>query len=230
MINNKKVLTLIPARGKSLELKKKNVRNFFKKPLIKWTIDAVKKSKFIDKTVVSTDSKKIIKIANRYNFISISKRPKKLSTRYANMSEVIKYEIKRNPGYDIILLLQPTSPLRTANDIDKSLKLMIKNKRNSCVSFVELKYRPDIMFQINRKKNLKKFKKIKSILNRQEVEKYFYPSGDIYISFISRFQKNNNFLEKNTFPYIIEKHKSIDIDDIYDFKLGEIKLKLSKFK
>ena len=116
MIKNNKILALIPARGKSLELKKKNVRNFFKKPLIQWTIDAVKKSKFIDKVVVSTDSEKILKIANQYKFVSLSKRPKKLSTRYANMYNVIRYEIKKNPGYNIIILLQPTSPLRSVSE------------------------------------------------------------------------------------------------------------------
>ena len=230
MIKNNKILALIPARGKSLELKKKNVKNFFKKPLIKWTIDAVKKSKLIDKVVVSTDSQKILKIANQYKFVSLSKRPKKLSTRYANMYDVIRYEIKKNPGYKIIILLQPTSPLRSASDIDKSLKLMLQKKRKSCVSFVELKYRPELMYRINKKQSLKKCKKTKLILNRQEVDKYYYPSGDFYISYISSFLKKRSFLEKNTFPFIVEKHKSIDIDDIYDFKLGEIKLKISRFK
>lgn len=230
MIKNYKILALIPARGNSLELKKKNIKNFFKKPLIKWTIDAVKKSKLIDKVVVSTDSQKILKIANQYKFVNLSKRPKKLSTRYANMYDVIRNEVKKNPGYDILILLQPTSPLRNASDIDKSLKLMLQNKRKSCVSFVELKYKPELMYQIYKKKSLKKFKKTKLILNRQEGDKYFYPSGDIYISYIASFLKKKSFLEKNTFPFIIEKHKSIDIDDIYDFKLGEIKLKLSKFK
>ena len=228
MIKDYKILALIPARGKSLELKKKNVKNFFKKPLIKWTIDAVKKSKLIDKVVVSTDSEKILKIAKQYKFVSLSKRPKNLSTRYANMYDVIKYEIKKNPGYDIIILLQPTSPLRSTSNIDKSLELMVRNKRKSCVSFVELKYRPELMYKINRKQNLKNFKKTKLILNRQEVDKYFYPSGDIYISHIFNFLKKRSFLDKNTFPFIIEKHKSIDIDDIYDFRLGEIKLKISK--
>tara|TARA_Y100001935_G_C17196006_1_gene452563 strand:+ start:211 stop:900 length:690 start_codon:yes stop_codon:yes gene_type:complete len=228
MIRGYKILALIPARGKSLELKKKNVRNFFKKPLIKWTLDAVKKSKFIDKVVVSTDSEKILRIAKQYKLVSLSKRPKKLSTRHANMYDVINYEIQKNPGYNIIILLQPTSPLRSTSDIDKSLELMLRNKRKSCVSFVELKYRPELMYKIDKKQNLKKFKKIKLILNRQEVEKYFYPSGDIYISDILNFLKRKSFLDKNTYPFIIEKHKSIDIDDIYDFKLGEIKLKISK--
>ena len=228
MIRGYKILALIPARGKSLELKKKNVRNFFKKPLIKWTLDAVKKSKFIDKVVVSTDSEKILRIAKQYKIVSLSKRTKKLSTRHANMYDVINYEIQKNPGYNIIILLQPTSPLRSTPDIDKSLELMLRNKRKSCVSFVELKYRPELMYKIDKKQNLKKFKKIKLILNRQEVEKYFYPSGDIYISDILNFLKRKSFLDKNTYPFIIEKHKSIDIDDIYDFKLGEIKLKISK--
>ena len=144
------------------------------------------------------------------------------------MYNVIRYEIKKNPGYNIIILLQPTSPLRSVSDIDKSLKLMLQKKRKACVSFVELKYRPELMYQISKKQSLKKFKKTKFILNRQEVDKYFYPSGDIYISYISSFLKKKSFLDKDTFPFIIEKHKSIDIDDIYDFKLGEIKLKISR--
>ena len=83
------------------------------------------------------------------------------------------------------------------------------------------------MYQISKKQSLKKFKKTKFILNRQEVDKYFY-QWNIYISYISSFLKKKA-LDKDTFPFIIEKHKSIDIDDIlYDFKLGEIKLKISR--
>ena len=230
MLNNKKNLVIIPARGKSSELKNKNLKKFIKKPLIQWTIDQVRKCKFIDKAIVSSDSEKILKIAKKNNFISLSKRPKKLSTSKANIFNVIKYEIKKNPGYDILILLQPTSPLRSAIDINRCLKLMIKYRRKSCVSFIELKYRPDLIFEISKKKNLKKFKKITRVSNRQDSVKYFYPSGDIYISLISYLLKNRSFLEKNTFPYIMKKNNTIDIDDIYDFMLGQIKFKTSKKK
>ena len=142
------------------------------------------------------------------------------------MYSVLEYELKKNPGYDILILLQPTSPLRTVKDIDKSLKLMIDYKRKACVSFIKLKYIPDLMFKIETNFKLKKFKKINLSLNRQQYEKYYYPSGDIYISFIKRLLLKKNFLDKNTFPYIIDNRKSIDIDDILDFKFGELKLKL----
>jgi len=230
VFNNKKILVIIPARGNSFELKNKNLKKFIKKPLIQWTIDQVRKCKFIDKAIVSSDSERILRIAKKNNFISLSKRPKKLSTSKANIFNLIKYEIKKNPGYDILILLQPTSPLRTAFDIKRCLKLMLKYKRNSCVSFIELKYKPDLMFEISKKKKLKEFTKITKVSNRQDSGKYFYPSGDIYISLISNLLKKKFFLEKNTFPYIMKKSNTIDIDDIYDFMLGQIKFKISKKK
>jgi CMP-N-acetylneuraminic acid synthetase len=84
------------------------------------------------------------------------------------------------------------------------------------------------MFEISKKKKLKKFIKITRVSNRQDSGKYFYPSGDIYISLISNLLKNRSFFEKNTFPYIMKKNNTIDIDDIYDFMLGQIKFKISK--
>ncbi len=228
MINKYKVLALIPARGKSLELKNKNLKKFLKKPLVKWSYDAANKSKFIDKVIVSSDSKEILELGKKYKKFIISKRPRNLSTRHINMIDVINFELNKNSDYDILILLQPTSPLRSANDIDKCLKLMIKKQRLSAVSFTRLKYTPELMFRLSDNNKILNFKSIKQPLNRQNYEKYFYPSGDIYISFIKRLKKKKNFLDKKTLPFVISKYNSIDIDDILDFKLGELKLKLKK--
>ena len=151
MINKKKILAIIAARQGSSDLKNKNLRLFNKKPLITWTLKAACKSKYIDEVVVSSDSKKILNIAKKYKVI-LSKRPKRLATKNSDIIDTVLYEINRSKNIDIVILLQPTSPLRTFKDIDQSLKLMMSKSSHSCVSLIKLKYHPQLYFRINEKK------------------------------------------------------------------------------
>ncbi len=226
MINGKKVLAIIPARKSSSELKNKNIRKFNNKPLITWTLNAAKKSKLIDKVVVSTNSNKILTISKNYKKFIISKRPERLCSKKSEIIDTIFFELNKYREFDIVILLQPTSPLRKSKDIDKSLLEMTQYKKNSCVSYVEIKYNPYNYFYIKKKKIryfLKK-KRLKST-NRQSFKKLFYPSGDIYISTIKRLKKKRNFIDLDTYPYIINKKNFSDIDNIWDLKAAELKLK-----
>ena len=129
MINTNSILAIIPARSGSKGLPNKNTLNLLDKPLIAWTIEAAKKSKYLDRLILSTDCDKISKIAQKYNCEVPFLRPKNLSTDISKGNDVIMHAIKTiKKEYDIIVVLQPTSPLRTNDDIDLALEHMIKKK------------------------------------------------------------------------------------------------------
>jgi CMP-N,N'-diacetyllegionaminic acid synthase len=228
MINNQKVLAIIPARESSKRLKNKNIRIFDKKPLIHWTIVESLKSKYIDKVIVSSDSKKILRISSKYKKIEFSLRPKFLSSDKSNISRTLLYELKKNNVFDIIILLQPTSPLRSAKVIDSALNLMIKKKKSSCVSFLKLKYFSNFIFSIINDK-ISFYYKNNFIKNKKQTSLY-YPSGDFYISTKKRFLIKKDFIDKNTYPYIIREMNYNDIDTFKEFKIAEfLKKKLYYF-
>ena len=229
MIRNKKVLAIIPARKNSEELKNKNLKHFNGKPLIFWTLEAAKKSKYIDTVIVSSNSKKILKISRKYKNFYSSKRPEKLATKRSEIIDTIFYEIKKFQDHHIVILLQPTSPIRSYKDIDQSLNLMLKNKKNSCVSFVSVKYHPNNFYFLKNQKKIKRFSIKNNIkTNRQSFKKFYYPSGDLYISFINRLKKQKKFIDNQTLPFLIKNKKSSDIDDIFDFKTAELKFSLKQ--
>tara|TARA_Y100000310_G_scaffold148453_1_gene147682 strand:- start:305 stop:1015 length:711 start_codon:yes stop_codon:yes gene_type:complete len=225
MIKNKKILAIIPARKNSERLKNKNLKKFKGKPLIFWTLKAAKKSKYIDKVVVSSNSQKALNVSKQYKDFFLSKRPERFCTKKSELIDTVLYEIKKFKDYDIVILLQPTSPLRTSLDIDKSLNMMIKKFKKSSVSFVSLKCcEPHNFYLIKNKNKIKRVSKVKNYsTNRQSYAKFYYPSGDLYISYIDRIIKKKNFIDRKTLPFLIKDKNSSDIDDIFDFKTAEYK-------
>jgi CMP-N,N'-diacetyllegionaminic acid synthase len=222
-------LTIIPARGGSKGLKNKNILNFNGKPLIHWTLKAAKKSKYINDIIVSTDSKKIAKICEKNNCKINSLRPNNLSKSSTLMSDVIDYELEKidikKKKYDALILLQPTSPLRTHLDINKACELFIKNKSDSLVTVNKLKHicNPDSLFFI--KKNLlKRVSKKKIVPIRQKKNTYYHANGAAI--YITKMNKIKNFIIGGKMSYLLMKDKgSIDIDNHYDFKLAELIMK-----
>ena len=128
MIGKKKLLAVIPARGGSERIPKKNILNLSGKPLISWTIEAALASKYIDDVVVSTDDNEIFTIAKKYGAKVPFIRPDKFSSNHASSISVVLHVIdflqKVNESYDYIILLQPTSPLRTVKNIDNQFPLL----------------------------------------------------------------------------------------------------------
>ena len=222
---------MIPARKNSEELPNKNLRIFNKKPLIQWTLEEAKKSKYIDKVLVSSNSEKILKISKKYKNFIISKRPNRLCLSNSKIIDAILYEVKKFRTFDILILLQPTSPLRTHKHIDESLISMINNSKRSCVSFVNIKYNPHMFFKIKKQFKIEKVYKKNNFKpsNRQSYRNYYYPSGDIFISYISRLRKKKTFIDNKTLPYLIDSQYSSDIDTYFDFKAAEIQKRLKIF-
>ncbi len=231
----KNFLAVIPARKGSEGLKNKNFLKFNNKPLIYWTIKEALKSKFIDKIVLSSDSKKIKNYCKKINKIEILNRPKKISKKSTTMHELIRYilkfQIKEN--YKYLIILQPTSPLRTKEDIDSSCKIIIKNNLDSLVSIEELSHRyfPQ---NIYKKKDfiIKNFKKANYLINRQNIKnnnKFFARNGAaIYITKI-KFIKSF-ILGGKIGGYLMPKWKNFDINDYFDFKMAEYVMKNKKLQ
>ena len=219
---NKKVVAIIPARSGSKRLKNKNILKFNNKPLITWTIEAALKSKRINKIIVSSNCKVIKKICSNYKEIIFSNIPAILSNSKSLIGDAILYEINKHDlkKFDYLILLQPTSPLRNIDDIDKSIQTIIKNKKNSCVSFFQSKINLNNFYEIKKKKKIVKLFKNKKIAQKNQL---YLPSGDIYISTIRNFLKNKNFFTNQTIPYFVKDYS--DIDTLKDFEVAEAILK-----
>ena len=149
MINNKRVLAVIPARGGSKGVPRKNVRELAGRPLICWTIDAAKNSKYIDRLILSSDDDEIIDMAKAIGCDVPFTRPAALASDTASGADVLCHAVE-NAGedYDYVVLLQPTSPLRQSGDIDEAVQLCIDRRLASVVSVAEATKSPYWMFQM----------------------------------------------------------------------------------
>ncbi len=229
MYKNKTFLAIIPARGGSKRLKNKNILPLNGIPLIAHSIKCAQKSKYIDEIVVSSDNKNILTTAKEFKS-SIVKRPNRLaqdtSTTFDAIKHTIKKYSKKDKFFDYIILLQPTSPLRTAEDINNSIELLFKNKANAIVSISEPDHPPLWSFKAKKNKKLDTIFKDKEKFKRsQDLDSYYTLNGAIYICKTSLLLKKKSFLiSDNIYGYEMNQINSIDIDNIIDFKLAEILL------
>lgn len=227
MISNQNILAIIPARAGSKGLPGKNIKSLCGKPLIAWTIEAAIKSKYIDKVIVSTDSENIANISKKYGAKVPFLRPDCLATDDSKSINVIKHAISFfKDEYEVIIYLQPTSPLRTSDDIDDAIAELNINDTKAIISVCEVEHPvqwtgrlPDNLCMKNFIKNKYRNK------NRQELERFYRLNGAIYISDIEYFKNQSSFLGNQTYAYKMSQEKSIDIDSIVDFKLAEILLR-----
>ena len=224
-MTKKNFIALIPARSGSKQIKNKNIKNFLGKPLIFWTIEAAIESKMFSKIYLSTDSVKIINLTKKFKEITILKRSKNLSGDNVPMLDVIKNFYKslnlKNTEFKGLVLLQPTSPLRTKNDIVKSCKLFSKYNPDSLLSVCELnhQFHPDNIFKKSQDK-LKRIKEKKIFLRQKKPKLYSGNGSSIYITHkknISKFIIGGNIV-----GYEMPESRSIDIDKEYDLKLAEL--------
>ncbi len=233
-----KIIAIIPARGGSKSIKLKNIAKLNGRPLLSYTSEAAKKSNFISEIFLSTDNKTIANLAKKEGLSFLGYRPKNLSKDNTKTIDVVinllkKIEKVRNYKPDIIVLLQPTSPLRSNKDIDNAIKLFIKSNATSLVSTVNLphNFNPE---SIMRLKNNKLYGLKKSLKNhvtiRQQKEKYLARNGAaIYISSYDSILKNKSFYGEKTIPYFMSKINSIDIDDQEDLIIAESIIKNQNF-
>lgn len=219
MIGDKRVLAIIPARGGSKGVPRKNILPLAGKPLIGWTIEAAKKSRFIDRTILSSEDARIIKTAKELGCEVPFVRPKKLAADKTPGIAPVLHAIHALPQkYDYIILLQPTSPLRTSADIDGALKLCIAGGYSSCVSVFVPKDNPYWMYVKHKEGYLKPFVASgKKIYRRQDLPKVYALNGAIYIAKTKLLLARRSFISVNTLPFEMPETRSVDIDTKLDF-------------
>lgn len=229
MYKNKKILAIIPARNGSKGVKNKNIKNLNGKPMIAYTIENAIESKIFDDVVVSTDSQEYIDISLRYGEIIPSLRPDHLASDTASSLDMTLYTIdslkEQGKEYDYFMLLQPTSPLRTTQDILNSVGLLFEKNANTVVSVCECEHPPQWSVELDEKLDLTVLEDKIKATRRQDIKKSYRLNGAIFLSNIDYYIKNKSFYTSNAIAYIMEYENSIDIDSIYDFMLAESVMK-----
>lgn len=221
MINGKKVLAVIPARGGSKGVPKKNIREVGGKPLIAWTIDAARKSKYIDRLIFSSEDKETIEIALKYGCDVPFVRPLELATDESGTTEVILHAIENiTERYNYIVVLQPTSPLRLSTDIDNCIQHCLETNSLSCVSVTEAEKSPYWMYFLDDKGKMTGVIDIKNRpTRRQNIPTAYTLNGAVYVVEIESFKKTMKLINNQTVAYIMPKIRSLDIDTDFDFML-----------
>jgi len=224
------ILGIIPARRGSKGISKKNLRKVSGIPLIEYTIKATKKSKKITRLIVSTNSHEIIELAKKLEVEVPFRRPTKYSRDNSPSSDFINHALqflKKTENYspDIVIILQPTSPLRDPLNIDKSVELLIHSKSSSVLGVFPMKQNPFMAFILNKNKFLIPYKKeFTKYFQRQKLPSFFYPTGSLYTFWTKTFLNHGNIYGNKIIPLIVSKEESIDVDEPFDLFMVEMML------
>ncbi len=232
MYSNKKILALIPARGGSKGLPGKNIKMLVGKPLLSWTVEAAKRCNWLDKIVVSTEDEHIAAIAREAGAEVPFLRPKELAGDTVSGMDVIFHAINwfeaKGERYDLLLLLQPTSPLRTSADIENAVKLFFERQAKAVISVCENEHPPYWSNVLPADQSMKNFLDQSAIKNRQELPVFYRLNGAIYLSDMEYLKEKQGFWGSETYAYVMPRERSVDIDSYLDFKLAEILLQEQK--
>lgn len=223
MIQGKKVLALIPARGGSKGVPGKNIRLLGDKPLLAWTIEAAKKSRYIDKMILSSDDDLIIEVGRQWGCEVPFRRPKELAGDSTPTMDAVFHALEQVPSYDKLVLLQATSPLRSVEDIDLSLEKSLQSP--FCVSVVENSESPFWSYFTDENMRMKPVISSSTFTRRQDIPKTYIANGAIYIADIEALKREKTFFTKETLAYIMPSERSVDIDTLDDFEFLEFKLR-----
>ena len=227
MIDEKKVLAIVPARGGSKRLPGKNRLILNNKPLIAWSIEAGLNSSYVDRVIVSTDDQDIADISREWGAEVPFIRPQELASDKATTVDTIIHALQSiensDERYDYILLLQPTSPLRTAKHIDEAVELMIEKCADSIVGVTEVSHPVEWSNTLPDNLSMDNFISKEAYFTRsQDFPERYQINGAIYLikkeSLLSSGMMKS---EVNSIAYIMDKNDSVDIDDRFDFILAE---------
>ncbi len=214
MIEEKSVLAVVPARGGSQGFPGKNLAELGGKPLVAWTIAAAKASNRIDRLILSSDDEAIIEVAKGLGVEAPFRRPAELATDEARVEDALIHVMDAlERAYDYIVLLQPTSPLRRAEDIDRCLEICVEAGAPACVSVTEPAKSPYWMFRIDAEGRLSPLIGEGEVLSRrQELAPAFVLNGAVYVAETRWFRANRTFLGAETRAYVMPTARSADVD------------------
>lgn len=226
MIHNKRILALLLARGGSKGVPRKNVRLLGASPLLEWSIRAAQKSRYVDHIVVSTDDTEIAAVARRAGADVPFLRPEALASDTASSIDAMVHAIEQvhhsHPAFDLVVLLQPTSPFRTAEDVDAALELLFEKQAQAVVSVCETDHSPYLSNILPENGCMADFLKDEvKHKNRQEWPTFYRINGAVYVSYIDTFLTHHGFFSNETYAYCMPISRSLDIDSEWDFFVAQ---------
>ena len=224
-----KFLGLIPARGGSKGIPRKNIATLAGKPLIAWTIETALSCDFLDRIIVSTDDTEIAEIALKSGAEVPFIRPSNLASDNASGIDPVFHAIENIPGYDYLVLLQPTSPLRNALDVQNVVEICTLDGAKSCVSVSEATSHPFHCYSINSSKQLEPaMSSLESHVRRQDMPRYYCLNGAIFTAEIQWLMESKSFLRPETRAYVMPPERSIDIDSPIDLAFADFLIQRSR--
>ena len=218
------MIAIIPARGGSKGLPGKNIRPLLGKPLIAYAIECARNARSIDRVVVSTDDPKIADIARRFGGEVPFLRPAELATDTAQAVDNYIYTVERlaresDSAIDSFVVLLPTTPLRTSDDVDRAVELFLSKNADSVVSYTPEshpirwhRYLDDDGSFVNIFDD--------TLANRQDLRTSYYPNGAVYVFRVSLIQRRKYYSDRS-YAYVMPNSRSVDIDTIEDFEFAE---------
>lgn len=224
-IKRKEVLAIIPARGGSKGLPRKNIKSFNGKPLIYYSIKAGLKSKYITRLIVSTEDKEIEKVSEKCK-AEVIRRPLELAKddtpSIAVYQNVLKY-LRENESYkpSIVVVLQPTSPLRKNKDIDNCIEKLAKEKCDSVITVKKVDHPPQWIVRLGKKGKVENLFDKKKYIRRQDIEQLYIPNGAVFVTWSKMIIEKNTDRGPDTRAIVMPSDRSIDIDTELDFYIAE---------
>lgn len=224
-----KNLAVIPARSGSKGLKDKNIKLLNGKPLLAYSVEAAVQSQLFEEVMVSTDSAYYADIARSYGAEVPFLRSKVNSSDSAGswdmVQEVLDFYDCAGTRFDSFCLLQPTSPLRTGDDIKRAYDIYVSRKAAAVVSVCEADHSPLWCGHLGEKDSLNGFIEESNAKRRQADAPFYRINGAIYIVGVDEFEKDRFIYREGSYAYVMSRRRSVDIDDIYDFEFAEFLLR-----
>jgi N-acylneuraminate cytidylyltransferase len=218
-------ICVIPARGGSKRIKKKNIKFFLGKPIIAWSIEMAIESNCFDKIIVSTDDNKIANIAKKYGADVPFMRPKKISGDFtettAVISHAVKWQIKNDKKPEYVCCIYPTAPFIKSSDLKNGLKILKKTRMNYVFPVTNFAYPIQRSFKINKNKTLQFFFPKYHNYRSQDLDEAFHDAGQFYWGFVDSWLKNKAIISKKSFTMFIPRSRALDIDTNEDWEIAE---------
>jgi pseudaminic acid cytidylyltransferase len=219
-------ICVIPARGGSKRIPRKNIRNFLGKPMIAWSIEAAIKSQCFDKVICSTDDKEIAEVAKKYGAEVPFLRPDTLSNDYTTITPVIRHAIeflkKKGNTVDLVCCIYATAPFILIEDIKKSLERIKYEQADYCFSVTKYKFPIQRSIRITQEKRCKMFQPEMFEKRSQDLEEAYHDAAQFYWGKANSWIENRKIFSENSIPYILPSHKVQDIDTEEDWIRAEL--------
>ena len=224
------IFAIIPARGGSQRIKKKNIKKFYSKPILYWTIKVLKKSKLFSKIVLTTDNNQIRKTGERLGCDYIISRPSNLAGDYTPTKPVIEHAVsflKKKFKIKYVCCVYPCNPFLNSLDLKKSFKILKKNKRNFVFPIAEYTHPIQRALKLTKKNKLLFFSKKYELTRTQDLIKSYHDVGQFYWGSVTSWLSKKK-MHSNGIGLPIPKWRAVDIDNLQDWKRAELLFKVLK--